>query len=223
MTKITGAIFDMDGTLVDSLMIWDLLWENLGVHFLGKSGFRPSAEDDKAVRTMTLIDAMMLIHKNYGIDTSGEALWRYVTDFLADFYKTEVKLKRDVREFLESLHKKGVRMCVASATAPDLVYLAMKHCGIDGYFPKLVSCAEVGKGKEHPDVFFAALEYLGTDLDTTWVFEDSAAALKTASRAGFKTVGIYDRYNFGHDTARSVSDIYIDEGETLKKAGEVLL
>ncbi|MBE6650427.1 MAG: HAD family phosphatase [Ruminococcaceae bacterium] len=221
--KITGAIFDMDGTLVDSLMIWDVLWENLGVHFLGKSGFRPSREDDRAVRTMTLIDAMALIHKNYGIDESGEALWRYVTDFMANFYKTDVKLKSGVSEFLEGLRKNGVKMCIASATAPDLVKLAMVHCGIDGYFPELISCADVGRGKEHPDVFLKALEYLGTDLDTTWVFEDSAVALETASRAGFRTVGIYDRYNFGQDRAKSASDIYINDGETLKKAAEVLL
>ena len=221
--KITGAIFDMDGTLVNSLIVWEVLWEKMGVHYLGKEGFCPSNADDRAVRTMTLIDAMTLIHNNYSIAESGEALWRYATDMMAGCYKTEVELKADVKEFLESLYKNGVKMCVASATAPDLVSLATEHCGIEKYFPRLISCADVGRGKEHPDVFLKALEYLGTDMETTWVFEDSAVALTTASKAGFKTVGIYDRCNFGHDIARSVSDIYIDDGETLKKAEEVLL
>lgn len=221
--KITGAIFDMDGTLVDSLMVWELLWEHLGREFLHKEGFRPTAEDDRAVRTMTLMDAMRLIHEHYGIHQSGVALWQYVTDYMASFYTNTVELKKGVKEFLELLYQKGVKMCIASATAKDLVTLAVKHCGMEKYFPILVSCSEIGKGKEHPDVFFKAREILDTELDTTWVFEDSATALETASRAGFKTVGIYDKYNFGHDRARSVSDIYVGNGKTLMDIkGELL-
>lgn len=221
--KITGAIFDMDGTLVDSLMIWDELWEDIGRKFLNKEGFRPTPEDDKTIRTMTLIDAMTLVHENYGIDESGRALWQYTTDYMSEFYKSRVKPKKDVKEFLSSLRNRGVRMCIASATAPDLVAQALENCGLDGYFPKLISCADVGKGKEHPDVFLKALEYLGTELGSTWVFEDSATALETASKAGFKTVGIYDKYNYGQDRAKKVSDIYIEYGETLEKAGKEFL
>lgn len=220
--NIKGAIFDMDGTLIDSLMVWDMIWEDIGVRFLKKDGFRPSKADDRAVRTMTLIDAMTLIHDNYGIAESGEALWRYVTDYIADFYANTVELKKGVREFLDILSEKGVRMCVASATAPDLVKLAIEHCGLEKYLSTLVSCSEIGKGKEHPDVFFAALDRLGTDIDSTWVFEDSAVALETASKAGFHTVGIYDKYNFGHDLARSVSEIYVDDGENLEKVGAMI-
>lgn len=212
----------MDGTLIDSLGVWELLWEDMGVEFLGKEGFRPIEADDRAVRTMTLIDAMTLIHNNYKIDESGESLWRYATDYIADFYKNTVELKKDVKAFLELLSQRGVKMCVASATAPDLVALAMEHCGIGRYFPKLISCSEIGLGKEHPDVFLKALEYLGTDIETTWVFEDSATALTTASRTGFHTVGIYDKNNYGSEVAKKVSDIYVDEGETLGKVGAMI-
>ncbi len=220
--KITGAIFDMDGTLIDSLSVWELLWEDMGAMFLGKTGFRPTAEDDRAIRTMTLLGAMTLVHDKYGIAESGESLWQYTTDYIADFYTNTVQPKKGAVEFLETLSKKGVKMCVASATAPDLVALAMKKCGIDRFFPKLISCSEIGKGKEHPDVFFKALEYLGTDMETTWIFEDSATALETASKAGFHTVGIYDKCNYGSDLAKKVADIYVDDGETLEKVGNLL-
>ena len=103
MSGIKLIAFDMDGTLIDSLGVWELLWEDLGRHFLKKEGFRPTEADDKAVRTMTLIDAMTLIHKHYGIDTDGESLWRYVTDYMAEFYRTTVQLKEGVAEFLELL------------------------------------------------------------------------------------------------------------------------
>jgi beta-phosphoglucomutase-like phosphatase (HAD superfamily) len=93
----------------------------------------------------------------------------------------------------------------------------MNTCGLGKYFSKVISCNDVGKGKEHPDVFIAAHEYLGTPKDSTWVFEDSVAAIETAVSAGYKTVGIYDQYNFGLDRIPSIATVYIDKGESLAK------
>ena len=215
--NITGAIFDMDGTLVDSLMVWDVLWQRLGRKYLGDESFRPDPITEKAVRTLTLLDAMTLVHKNCGVGESGEEIWRFATDMMVDFYENDVKTKVGVMEFIEHLHSKGVKMCIASATAPDLVKKAMRTTGLDKYIPTVISCSEVGKGKEHPDVFIAAHEYLGTPKESTWVFEDSVVALETAAGAGYKTVGIYDRYNFGLDRIPNIVDIYVDKDETLKK------
>ena len=213
--NITGAIFDMDGTLVDSLMCWDVLWQRLGKKYLGNEAFRPDPVTEKAVRTLTLLDAMTLVHENCSVGESGPELWQFTTDMMVDFYENDVKLKAGVLEFLEFLHARGVKMCIASATAPDLIAIAMRTCGLDKYFSKVISCNDVGKGKEHPDVFFAAHEYLGTSKESTWVFEDSVVAIETAGKAGFKTVGIYDKYNFGLDRIAKLSTIYIDDGETL--------
>ena len=215
--NIKGAIFDMDGTLVDSLMVWDVLWERLGKKYLGDEGFRPDPVTEKAVRTLTLLDAMTLVHKNCGVGESGEEVWRFTADMMVDFYENDVKTKAGVMEFVEHLHGKGVKMCIASATAPDLIKIAMKTTGLDKYIPKVISCNDVGKGKEHPDVFIAAHEYLGTPKESTWIFEDSVVALETASRAGYNTVGIYDKYNFGLDRIPSIVDIYIDKGESLAR------
>ena len=112
-------------------------------------------------------------------------------------------------------------MCVASATAPDLVELVMKRFGMDAYFSKVFSCAESGRGKEFPDVFLEAKDFLGAPIEETWVFEDSYAALRTAHNAGFPTVGVYDRYNFSQDVVREHSTVYIGEGESLLKLLEL--
>ena len=74
LKNIKGAIFDMDGTLVDSLMLWDILWKKFGNHFCENGNFAPSNADDKAVRTMTLKDAMEYIHTQYNIGKSGDEL-----------------------------------------------------------------------------------------------------------------------------------------------------
>ena len=215
--KITGAIFDMDGTLIDSLGFWDYIWKRLGEIYLGDPAFRPDTITEKAVRTTTLYDGMALVHKNCGIGKDADEIFKITEDELRRFYKEIVEMKPGAKEFLDSLKARGVKMCVASATAKNLLEIVMEKFGLDEYFPKLFSCNDVGKGKEHPDVFIAAHEYLGTDKESTWIFEDSIVALETATKAGYNTVGIYDRYNFGLDRVKEISTVYIGDGEALTK------
>lgn len=214
---IKGAIFDMDGTLVDSLMLWDVLWEALGERFLGRSGFRPTAEEDKAVRTMTLKGVAESMHQIYGFAESAEALRQIARDIFLDFYQTKVQLKPGVREFLEECRSRGIKMCLATATAPRLLQPALEHCGIGDYFSQVLSCAQIGKGKDRPDIYLAALESLGTAPEETCVFEDSLVAIETAHKIGLKTVAIYDRYNYGQEQMKAIADEYIEDGETLMR------
>lgn len=215
--NIKGAIFDMDGTLIDSLIVWDVIWDEFGKRFLKGGKFDIKEKDDKAVRTMTLKDAMYYLNDIYSLAENGETVFEAANQIIADFYANTVELKKGCLNFLEYLYKKGIKMCVASASDLKLVKIAMKHCGIEKYFSDVVSCADMGKGKDEPDVYIKALESLGTSIDDTWVFEDSQVAIKTASALGMKTVGIYDKGNFGHEEIRKTAVYYIDEGETLEK------
>lgn len=212
-----AAIFDMDGTLIDSLILWEVLWAEFGEKFLGNKKFMPSKTDDKAVRTLPLDKAMDLIHKNYKMAESSQELLDTANEIMIDFYKNTVKTKAGVKEFLEDCRKKGIRMCIASATAPDLIKIAAEHCGLTQYFEKIFSCADIGKGKESPDIFLKACEYFGTKPEETCVFEDSLVAIETATKIGMPTVGIYDRNNFGQDRIKELATVYIANGETLSK------
>lgn len=215
--KITGAIFDMDGTLADSLSFWDVIWKRLGEKYLSDPTFRPDPVTEKGVRTVTLYDGMALVHKNCRIGSSADEVFEVADKMLKDFYRETVPLKPGVKEFLDHLKARGVKMCIASATAPHLIDVLMKKFSLDEYFPRLFSCNDIGKGKEHPDIFIAAHEYLGTDKDSTWVFEDSITALETSKKAGYKIVGIYDKNNFGLDRVAEISDVYIGEGDSLAR------
>lgn len=212
-----AAIFDMDGTLIDSLMIWDVLWSTFGRKYRNDSSFVPAEEDDKAVRTLPLREAMSLIHGKYGLGVSGEALLEEANGIIYDFYANSVEMKKGAREFLEHCRKNGVKMCIASATDTELIRVAAEHCDIGKYFSKVFSCGTLGKGKDEPDVFLLAAEYLGEEIEDTWVFEDSLVAIETAVKIGMNTVGIYDRFNYGQDRIREIAGAYIADGETLEK------
>ena len=117
--KISGAIFDMDGTLINSLIVWDMIWEEFGRRYCGGKKFVPSAEDDKAIRTIPLKDAMEMLHRNYGMAKSGGELLDTANEVCINFYKNEVELKAGTREFLERAQASGIKMCVATATAKE--------------------------------------------------------------------------------------------------------
>lgn len=215
--KIKAAIFDMDGTLVDSLMVWDVLWSSFGEQYLQDPKFVPIPEDDKKVRTLTLKDAMALIHRNYGIGESGNALLEQANRMMVDFYANRVEMKPGAKEFLQHLKENGVKMCIATATASELVSVAMEHCGLYEYFPKVFSCGDIGKGKDQPDIFLQAAAWLGEQTEDTWLFEDSLTAIETAKKIGMPVIGIYDQYNFGQERIEALAETYIAPGETLLK------
>ena len=153
--KINAAIFDMDGTLVDSLGLWDVLWQVFGDAFLSGEKFVPDPKSEKAVRTMALRDGMYLLHENCGLGESGEAVFQLADKTFRDFYANSVTLKEGVREYLEYCRENHIRMVIASATAPELIEIALNHCGVRSYFEEIFSCSVVGKGKEEPDIFLA--------------------------------------------------------------------
>jgi len=216
INQIKGAIFDMDGTLIDSLMLWDIIWEAFGKKY-GVDNFRPSDEADKAIRTMTLKDGMKMIYDQYGIGESGEELLEEANRIIREFYCEKVQLKAGVRDFLDNCRSRGIKMCIASATGPKLLQCAIDHCEIGSYFSGILSCAKIGKGKDQPDIYLAAMEQLGTTKEDTCVFEDSAVAIDTAHKMGLKTVAIYDKFNYGQEQMKQTADAYIAEGETLMR------
>ena len=212
-----AAIFDMDGTLIDSLIFWNYLWEQMGIRYLSDGSFRPDETTDRECRTITLSQAMELVHERFGLGASGAELTEFTEQLLKSFYCEVVQPKPGAVEFLEHLQARGVKMAVATASDGGNVLLAMERCGLKKYFDAVVSCVTVGKGKEHPDVFLLALEKLGTTAEETWMFEDSYVALQTAKRIGMPTVGVFDANNYGQDILKENSDYYIAEGEALTR------
>lgn len=183
------AIFDMDGTLINSMDYWC----NLGREYLYKYGITKNIEDIlEEVGTKTMSQGSKLFADNFdGLPGVPEIISELRT-MIADHYKKDVVTKPGVIEYLEALHNQGVRMCLASATDVNLVVLVMKRLGIDKYFEFMLSCEEIGKGKDEPDIYLEAARRLGCKPEEAAVYEDVFYSANTAKKAGFYTIAVAD-------------------------------
>lgn len=212
--QIKAAIFDMDGTLVDSLFFWGHFWRDLGKTFLGKENFLPPESLDRSVRTMIFTEAMAYVKEALAISATAEEVVQFAAENLADFYRYKVHAKAGVYEFLDHLSANGIKLALASATDMRYLRIALCACDLEKYFDTVLSCADIGKGKDQPDIYLHALSALDVSAADACVFEDSYVALETAKSIGTHTVGIFDQNNFGQDRLRAASEIYLAEGES---------
>ena len=205
----------MDGTLIDSLHYWESFWRKLGKTYLHTDTFSYDKELDRRVRTMIFKEVLEAIRARYELTCTAEELSHFASDSLADFYRDEATVKAGSIAFLEHLKAQGVKLCLASATEMPYIRLALSYHGLAPYFDAVLSCADLGCGKDVPDIYLKSLETLGVSADEACVFEDSYVALETAKRIGCQTVGIYDACNYGQERLAAASDIYIAEGHSI--------
>ena len=204
---IKGAIFDLDGTLLDSMWIWDTIGET----YLLSLGITPKEDINALFRTFSLTQAAEYYIKNYNVRLSVEQIMEGVNKIVEEYYFNTVQLKNGVKEFLQILRKNNVKMCIATVTDRYQVEAALKRIGIKDYFTDILTCREIGHGKNQPIIYREALKKLGTKKSNTLVFEDAFYALKTASDDGFLTVGIYDKYNDDIQKIQNRCDIYLQD------------
>ena len=206
MTNTCAAIFDMDGTLLDS----EPGWENVAEEFLKSRGKMPREDLHQTLRTLGGHEIPNYFKTAYGIDETVQQINDAITSLLEHFYFNVAPLKEGVIPVLTELKRRGVKMCLATATDRFLVEAALKRCGIFDFFLRIYTCGEVGVGKSQPDIYFNAVEFLGTPIEETFVYEDALYAIKTAKKAGFPVVGVYDLYaDDQQEEVKSLVDVYL--------------
>jgi thiamine pyrophosphokinase len=188
---IRGAIFDCDGTLLDSMPMWTLECVGLLERYGVPDALRVFLEHE----SLDMDEKCRWYHENLGIGQSWEQLFRELWDNVAHAYATQVRPFPGCERLLSSLASRGVPMVIASATPRELLHEALSAHGLDGYFDELVFAGDVGRGKEHPDVYLAARKRLKTPIRQTWVFEDAPFGVRSAARAGFPTVAIVNDHD----------------------------
>lgn len=186
-----AAIFDLDGTVFDSMGIWD----DAGKRYLRKIHAEPEEDLNRILFPMTMEEGAAYVKKHYGLKQTEPEIVNGVLEIVRDFYYEEVQAKDGVIDFLKELSERGIPMAAATAGDRQLADRALRRLGIRDLFTELLTCQETGAGKHEPDIYLRALEVLGTVSSETYVFEDVFYALETAKKAGFRTVGVADRYS----------------------------
>ena len=206
------AIFDMDGTLVDSMGYW----ARLSREYLGSKGVQTIPKEIlERIAPMTMGESAALFVREFGLPGTAAEAEAEMNAMMEGHYRRDVPLKPGVRAYLERLREQGVRMCVASSTAEPLMEICLTRLGVRDCFEFLLSCDSVGAGKDRPDVYHAAAERLGGSPAETAVFEDAPFAAKTAKAAGYYVVAVRD----GGDGTRwekvkAAADEFISDWET---------
>ena len=183
------AIFDMDGTLVDSMGYW----KDLGREYLRRQGVTGDVEAVlERIKPMTTAESAQLFMEAFDIPGPVERVAADINAVIERHYREDIPLKPGVLDYLDALREKGVRACVATATAESLARSCLERLKVLDRFDFLISCEEVGVGKDSPAVFLESARRLGGEPADTAVYEDAPYSLRTARAAGFYTVAVYD-------------------------------
>jgi len=204
--NIKGAIFDLDGVLLDSMVIWDTLGET----YLISQGIKPLENVRETLRPMSLIQAAQYFRDEYEMIESVQVIIDGINRLVEHFYIDLVEMKPGVIAFLDKLKENHVKMCITTASDRFMVEAALKRNAIEQYFDKIFTCTEVGQGKDKPDIYLCALEFLGIKKRDVFVFEDALYAIKTAKKADFQVIAVYDSTAQDQETEiKKLADAYI--------------
>ena len=185
---IHGAIFDLDGVLLDSMAVWN----DLGVRYLIKRGIQPEDGLSQILFSMSMEQGADYLKEHYHLPDTSQEILNGIEQMIRDFYFYEVQPKEGAKELLQFLQDQNIKMIAATSSPREHVTKALQRTGLLDYLQQIYTTGEVGESKHTPLIYQLAAESLGTKPEETLVFEDSLYALKTAKNAGFRSIGVYD-------------------------------
>lgn len=203
--KVDCAVFDVDGTLLDSMYIW---WGIAG-QYLRAHGINPPADVVAELRGHNVPEAVRWCNENCGLSVPVEEGVAEIIGMVRDEYADKVQAKPFVLDYIRQLKASGARVCAATNSEKAYLELALERLGILQELDLFVSASELGVTKKDPRFFELVAERLGTVPDKMTMFEDSLYAMKTAKAAGCRVVALYDEAaKEENDEVRKVCDFY---------------
>ena len=203
--KFEGAIFDLDGTLTDSMYIWNEAPKALVRQF----GGQPPEDLAEDIKEMGRREAAEYLRSRFSLSTTPEELMDTLNDLVTEEYRSRVPMKPGADRLLARLADSGISCCIATASEAFQARDAMVRLGLWKHFLFAFSSLQYGS-KSRPDVYFAAARSLGSAPEHTIVFEDALHAARTAKEAGFLVAGVYDPSAEGDQEAlKKICDWYL--------------
>lgn len=212
LKNIEGAVFDLDGTLLDSSWVWEKVDEK----FLGDRGFQVPDDYVDEISPLGAERAAVYTIERFGLDEDKDDIVREWIEMAKKEYATEVVCKPYAKEFLEELHKLNIKMAVATSSDRELFMKTLEREGILKYFQKIVTVDEVERGKGYPDIYEEAARRIKVNPHKCLVFEDILAGVTGASLGEFNVVAVFDeKSKHNWEKIKSISKYSINDYKEL--------
>ena len=188
LTNIKAVIFDLDGTLIDSMWVW----EKIDVEYLKKRGLSLPEDLREKISHLSFEETAKYFKLRFNLFDSIDEIIAEWNSMAIDEYSHNVFLKPGAKKFLELLKKNNIKIGLATSNSKLLLEIALKNNSIYHFFDTIVTTNEVSRGKDFADVYLLAAERLGVSPENSLVFEDIFPAVLSAKAAGMRVVGVYD-------------------------------
>lgn len=201
-----AVIFDLDGTLVDSM--W--MWNTIDAEYLARYKLECPGDLEKKVEGMSFSETAAYFKQRFGLVDTTEQIKEAWVEMSIEKYRTQVPLKPGAREFLELLSSKGMAAGIATSNARAMVDVVLEALDIGKYFQVVATACEVAAGKPAPDIYLNVAERLHVKPWDCVVFEDVPAGILAGKRAGMTVFAVEDEFSLGmREEKRKLADSYI--------------
>ncbi|KAB1439548.1 HAD family hydrolase [Candidatus Galacturonibacter soehngenii] len=221
LNDIKAVLFDLDGTLIDSMSVW----KDIDIEFLGNYGIELPADLQNSIEGMSFTETADYFRKRFQFKESVEEIKAIWNEMAYEHYTQFVKLKDGVLDFLSYLKSHNIRTGISTSNSIELVQGVLKAKEIEPYFDVVVTACQVNAGKPSPDIYLETARLLNVEPKDCLVFEDIPMGIMAGKNANMKVCTIYDDFSKNQDIKkRSLADYYINTfKEVLEGTYEVLM
>lgn len=215
-----AVIFDLDGTLVDSM--W--MWKDIDIEYLGRYGYELPENLQREIEGMSYTETAVYFKETFQIPDSLGEIKRTWYEMAREKYAREVPLKPGAAEFLERMASQGIAMGIATSNGRGLVDAVSASLGLERYISVISTACDVNKGKPAPDIYLHVAGQLQVKPCDCLVFEDVPMGILAGKNAGMEVCAVEDAASLRQDAQiRELADYYIrDYREILNNTYEVL-
>ena len=205
LSGIKACIFDMDGTLVDSLGMWC----DIDRRFFERYGMGTPADYEKKINHMSFLEMAQFTKEEYQIPDSVETITELWTEWSKEEYESEIQAKPGAQELLQFLKEQGIPLSLATTNRKELYEPCLRRNHLYSYFDYIMNVNEINSAKSEPKIYQLLAAKMNVKPEETLVFEDILIAVNTAHQAGFKVAAVYDKRNErDQQKIKTLSDFY---------------
>lgn len=212
LNKYDAVIFDLDGTIIDSM--W--MWHAIDVEYLGGFGIEIPEDLQRCIEGKSFTETAIYFKERFNIPDDVETIKDNWHRMSMEMYSTRVDLKPGVYDFIKEIYDNKIKLAIATSNSKELTAAVLKARGIDEFFQAVITGSDVIKGKPNPDIYLKAAEQLQVCPEKCLVIEDVPQGIIAGKNAGMEVCAVYDKYSVDVDEKKHLlSDYYIESYEDI--------